>query len=87
MAAVGDDDCSLYLGGVKRTGGVKRGVGDGERLRREQGGAVPFPENVAMAMVMMMGWMVMEMLYWCGIEDGDWISYEPFDCRHREDLN
>ena len=53
MAAVGDDDCSQYLGGVKRTGGVKRGVGDGERLRREQGGAVPFPENVAMAMEMM----------------------------------
>ena len=48
MAAVGDDDCSQYLGGVKRAGGVKRGVGDGERLRREQGGAVPFPENVAM---------------------------------------
>ena len=45
MAAVGDDDCSQYLGGVKRAGGVKRGVGDGERLRREQGGAVPFPEE------------------------------------------
>ena len=31
--------------------------------------------------------MVMEILYWCGIVDGDWISYEPFDGRHREDLN
>ena len=35
--------CWGCLGSVKRAGGVEGGVGDGERLGGEQGGAVALP--------------------------------------------